>query len=278
MSARFLSDMQSQLKFEPPIFIAGPCAVEDDLQYMLDLAHAVKEAGAVGFRGGAFKPRTEPDSFRGLGKRGLEILARVKEETGLYIVTEVLYSKDVELVAQYADVLQVGSRSMQYFGLLEAIAERAPGKTVLLKRGFGNTKEEIIGAMHYLRKNNPDANLMFCERGIRTFTRKDYNRFTLDVNVIDDLRRDPDFPYTIIIDPSHPAGRADAVPALARAGFAAGAQGLLCEVKLDEEHVPLVDGEQTITVATLKTVLEQCRAIYSISNQTEIQPYHNPFE
>jgi 3-deoxy-7-phosphoheptulonate synthase len=207
-----------------PVVIAGPCTVESREQ-TLAVARACRAAGARMLRGGAFKPRTSPYSFQGMGKAGLEILAEARAETGLPIVTEVLDPRLVELVASVADVIQIGSRSMQNFPLLTE-AGRA-GKPVLLKRGFGATLEEWIYAAEYVALGGPPG-IIFCERGIRTFANGAYDRATLDVAAVHALRRLTPFP--VIVDPSHAAGHAELVPDLAAAALSLGVDGLLIEV------------------------------------------------
>src|SRR5512140_1990222 len=217
-----------------PAIIAGPCTVESREQ-TLGIARAVK------LRGGAYKPRTSPYSFQGLGKEGLEILAEARAETGLPIVTEVLDPRLVELVGSYADVLQIGSRSMQNFPLLTEVGRY--GKPVLLKRGFGATLEEWLYAAEYVALGGGVA-IIFCERGIRTFANGAYDRATLDLAAVQALRRLTPFP--VIVDPSHAAGQADFVPGLAAAALAQGVDGLLVEVVqpgADRSRVRC-DGEQ----------------------------------
>jgi 3-deoxy-7-phosphoheptulonate synthase len=202
--------------------VAGPCAVESRDQ-TLEAAHAVAAAGATMFRGGAFKPRTSPYAFQGLGQEGLRLLAEAREQTGLPIVTEALDARDIELVAEVADVIQIGARNMQNYALL-AEAGRA-GIPVLIKRGLSATLEELVLAAEYvLREGN--ENVVLCERGIRTF--ETAYRFTLDLLAIPVLKGMTHLP--VIVDPSHAAGRRDLVLPMSRAAAAAGADGIIVEV------------------------------------------------
>src|SRR5688500_8886770 len=218
--------------------IAGPCSVESRAQ-LLEIAHAVKEAGATGLRGGAFKPRTNPYSFQGLAEEGLKYLALAREQTGLAIVTEVMAVDQVKLVADYADVLQVGARNMQNFNLLNAVGDQ--GKPVLLKRGLSATLEEFLLAAEYImsRGNNQ---VMLCERGIRTY--EEYVRNTLALAAVPALQRASHLP--VVVDPSQGTGKSYLVDSMCRAAVAAGADGLIIDVHNDPEHA-LTDGAQSIT-------------------------------
>ncbi len=218
--------------------IAGPCSVENKAQ-LLETAHAVKAAGAVGLRGGAFKPRTNPYSFQGLAEKGLELLALARQETGLAVVTEVMAVEQVPLVAKYADVLQVGARNMQNFNLLNACGEQS--KPVLLKRGMSATLEEFLLAAEYIMAKG-NSNVMLCERGIRTY--EDYVRNTLALAAVPELQRVSHLP--VIVDPSQGTGKSHLVDSMCRAAVAAGADGLIIEVHNDPEHA-LTDGAQSIT-------------------------------
>jgi 3-deoxy-7-phosphoheptulonate synthase len=234
-----------------PVVIAGPCTVESREQ-TLSIARACKAAGARMLRGGAFKPRTSPYSFQGLGKAGLEILAEARAETGLPIVTEVLDPRLVSLVASFADVLQVGSRSMQNFPLLTEVGRA--GKPVLLKRGFGATLEEWVYAAEYVALGGC-LEIIFCERGIRTFANGAYDRATLDIAAVHALRQLTPFP--VIVDPSHAAGHAGLVPDLAAAALSLGVDGLLIEVVeagADRGRVKC-DGEQGIEPEELAAIV-----------------------
>jgi 3-deoxy-7-phosphoheptulonate synthase len=206
------------------VMIAGPCAVES-LDQTLNIARSVRDAGGLLMRGGAFKPRTNPHSFQGLGVEGLEILAEARRQTGLGIVTEVLDPRLVETVARYADMLQIGSRSMQNFPLLTEV-----GKTsmpVLLKRGWSATLEEWLCAAEYVAKEG-NRRIVLCERGVRASCHWSYARSVLDLNVVEPLRRATPFP--VVVDPSHATGQWSLVAPMSRAAVAAGAHGLLIEV------------------------------------------------
>jgi 3-deoxy-7-phosphoheptulonate synthase len=232
--------------------IAGPCAVESREQIMTTAA-AVKSAGARFLRGGAFKPRTSPYAFQGMKEEGLQLLAEARAETGLPIVTEVMDTRDVELVARYADVLQIGARNMQNFSLLEAVG--AQRRAVMLKRGLSATIQEFLMAAEYIVKQG-NYNVILCERGIRTF--ETMTRNTLDLGSIPLIKRLTHLP--IIIDPSHGTGDRLSVPALARAAIALGADGLMVEVHPQPEKA-LSDGPQSLTPAQFATLMESVRAI-----------------
>jgi 3-deoxy-7-phosphoheptulonate synthase len=232
--------------------IAGPCSVENRSQ-LLEIAHAVKEHGAVGLRGGAFKPRTNPYSFQGLAEKGLELLAEAREQTGLAIVTEVMAVDQVPLVARYADVLQVGARNMQNFNLLNAVGEQS--KPVLLKRGMSATLEEFLLAAEYiLSRGNP--NVMFCERGIRTY--EEYVRNTLALAAVPELHRVSHLP--VVVDPSQGTGKNHLIDSMCRAAVAAGADGLIIEVHNDPEHA-LTDGAQSITPQQFADMMKAIKRI-----------------
>jgi 3-deoxy-7-phosphoheptulonate synthase len=219
------------------ITMAGPCSVETELQLLATATH-VRRSGARVLRGGAFKPRSSPYAFQGLGLQGLKLLARAREETGLAIVTEVMSEEDVPLVAEYADILQIGSRNMENYSLLEAAA--LSGRPILLKRGMVATVADFLrSAQCVLSNGNP--NVMLCERGIRTF--ESATRNTFDVAAIALLKQISHLP--VIADPSHAAGHRDLVPALARIAVAAGADGLLVEVHPNPDKA-WSDGEQTL--------------------------------
>ncbi|MCX7016330.1 MAG: 3-deoxy-7-phosphoheptulonate synthase, partial [Candidatus Sumerlaeota bacterium] len=217
--------------------IAGPCAVESRDQ-ILRAAEAVKRAGAVGLRGGAFKPRTNPYSFRGLEEEGLELLVEAREATGLPICTEVMQVDDVELVAHCADMLQVGARNMQNFPLLEAVGRTR--KPVLLKRGMSATPEELLQAAEYIAKEGNKA-ILLCERGVRTF--ETFTRNTLSLAVVPHLKSLTHLP--VLVDPSHGTGRSDLVAPAMLGAVAMGADGLLVEVHPDPARA-LCDGDQSL--------------------------------
>ncbi|MEM9418310.1 MAG: 3-deoxy-7-phosphoheptulonate synthase [Planctomycetota bacterium] len=227
--------------------IAGPCSVEGEKE-ILEAAEAVKAAGGHALRGGAFKPRTNPYAFQGHGEDGLKMLAAARDATGLPIVTEVLTPSDVELVSQYADCLQVGTRNSQNFKLLEACGKQP--KPVLMKRGMSMTLDEYLQAAEYILAAG-NGNVILCERGIRTF--EDHTRNTLSLSVVPELHERTHLP--IVIDPSHGTGKAHLVPAMAKAAMACGCDGLAIEMHVDPEHA-LTDGAQSITPAVLADLME----------------------
>ncbi|HWT83221.1 MAG TPA: 3-deoxy-7-phosphoheptulonate synthase [Candidatus Methylomirabilis sp.] len=228
--------------------VAGPCSVESEDQ-ILETAKAVKEAGASILRGGAFKPRTSPYAFQGLGEEGLRLLAAAREETGLAIVTEVLKPEDVDLVAETADMLQIGARNMQNFALLKRAGEVK--KPVLLKRGISSTVQEFLMAAEYvLSEGNYDV--VLCERGIRTF--ETATRFTLDLNAVPVIKKLSHLP--IIVDPSHGTGHWEYVTAMAKAGIACGADGLMIEVHMRPE-VAFSDGIQSLKPALFRQLMQE---------------------
>src|SRR6185312_14348258 len=227
--------------------IAGPCAVETPEQ-TLESALLAKRAGATLLRGGAYKPRSSPYAFQGLALTGLRILAEVREQTGLPVVTEVLDVNDVDDVAEYADMLQIGARNMQNFGLLQAVG--GVGKPVMIKRGLSATYEEWLMAAEYVAQRG-NLDIVLCERGIRSFEPAIRNMF--DVSAVPMVQQLSHLP--VIVDPSHAAGRRDLVLPLARAGIAAGADGVMVDVHPHPEHA-LVDGAQALTGATLDELAE----------------------
>lgn len=220
-----------------PVIMAGPCAVESEEQ-ALAIAHIVKKCGARIFRGGAFKPRTSPYSFQGIGEKGLKILEKVRHETGLLIITEATDTENLAAVEKHTDIIQIGARNMQNYSLLR-LAGRAK-KPVLLKRGMAATIEEWLMAAEYIMSEG-NARVILCERGIRTFA--DNTRNTLDLSAISSIKEASHLP--IIIDPSHAAGRRDYVIPLSRGAIAVGADGLLIEVHNDPTHA-LSDGMQSL--------------------------------
>ena len=235
--------------------IAGPCAVENRTQ-IIEMAHAVREAGATALRGGAFKPRTSPYSFQGLGEEGLRYLAEAREATGLPIVTEVMDPALVPLVCEYADVLQIGARNMQNYALLHAVGESQ--HPVLLKRGMSNTIEELLMAAEYILSHG-NMRVMLCERGIRTF--ETYTRNTFDLNAIPVLKHISHLP--VIADPSHAVGKWEYVESVAMGAVAAGADGVILEVHLQPE-LAQSDGQQSLKperFAALVTKLRQLAPI-----------------
>ena len=232
--------------------IAGPCAVEN-LDQTLETAQAVKEAGCVGLRGGAFKPRTSPYSFQGLGVEGLKILAKAREETGLAIVTEVIGLEQLGAVVEYADVLQIGARNMQHYPLLEAVGKT--NKPVLLKRGMSASLDEFLLAAEYII-NAGNSQVILCERGIRTFEK--YVRNTLPLASVAALNDRTHLP--VVVDPSHGTGHAKLVGPMSLAAVAAGADALIIECHIDPEHAAS-DGAQSITPKALKDLMPKLKRI-----------------
>ncbi|MCK4591647.1 MAG: 3-deoxy-7-phosphoheptulonate synthase [Candidatus Latescibacteria bacterium] len=237
------------------VVIAGPCAVESREQ-TLEIARAVKQAGADMLRGGAYKPRTSPYEFQGLREKGLEILAEAKEKTGLPIVTEVMDPRLVGLVGQYADLLQIGSRNMQNFPLLVEVGRY--NKPILLKRGLCATLEEWLCSAEYIAKEG-NTEIILCERGVRTATSGEYDRYTLDLNVIRPTKVSTFLP--IIVDPSHSTGTAAMVPDASRAAISCGAQGLLIEVigEHTDRKTIKCDETQGIRPSILKKIITSVR-------------------
>ena len=234
------------------IVMAGPCAVESREQ-VLKAAEAVKKSGAKILRGGAFKPRTSPYSFQGLGEKGLEILAAAKEKTGLPIVTEVLEPADVPLVSQYADILQIGARNMQNFALLEAVGKIS--RPVLLKRGMMSTVEELLLSAEYILSNG-NYNVILCERGIRTFEK--YTRNTLDISAVALIKYLSHLP--IIVDPSHATGERKLIKPMSKAAIAGGADGLIIEVHPCPEEA-LCDGYQSLNLEEFDNLMEEVKKV-----------------
>jgi len=239
--------------------IAGPCAIESEAQ-ALEVAHAVARAGATLYRGGAFKPRTSPYSFQGLGEQGLKILAKVREETDLPIVTEVLDTETVDMVADYADCLQVGARNMQNFSLLKRLGKVK--KPVLLKRGMSATLEELLLSAEYLLSEG-NYQVMLWERGVRTFS--DHTRNTLDLSAVPYVQRISHLP--ILVDPSHGTGKRQKVLPLSRAAIAVGADGLIVEVHPHPEAA-LSDGPQAILPDMFAQLMEQVRLLAPVVGRT----------
>ncbi len=234
------------------LIMAGPCSVESRSQ-LLETAQAIKEAGAQVLRGGAYKPRTSPYSFQGLGEEGLELLAEARELTGLPVVTEVITHDLVPLVSKYADVLQVGARNMQNFALLHAVGESQ--QPVLLKRGNSATIEELLMAAEYILSHG-NRQVILCERGIRTF--ETATRNTTDINAIPVLKSLTHLP--VFLDPSHSTGHWEFVTPIARAGIAAGADGLIVEVHMEPDKA-LSDGGQSLKPERFAQLVRQVRAI-----------------
>lgn len=241
-------------------FVAGPCAVESR-EVLLEIATAVKDAGATMLRGGAFKPRTSPYTFRGLGEEGLAALREAGDLTGLPVVTEVLDTRDVELVARYADVLQVGSRNMDHFALLQEVGRQR--KPVLLKRGMAATLREFLAAAEYVLAGGNDQ-VILCERGIRTFGTETRN--TLDLAAVPALRTMTDLP--VLVDPSHASGRADLVRPLSRGAAAVGADGIMVEVHVRPAEA-LCDARQAILPAELAQLRAEIDALLGALRQVD---------
>lgn len=230
------------------VTMAGPCSVENEKQIM-DTAHAVAKAGAKILRGGAFKPRTSPYDFQGMEAEGLKLLAKAREATGLAVITEVMTDRDVDLVAEYADIMQVGARNMQNFALLKALGRC--NRPVMLKRGLSSTiKELLMSAEYIVAHGNP--NVMLCERGIRTF--ETATRNTCDIAAVPVLNELTHLP--VIVDPSHATGKRSLVPALARAAVAIGADGMIVEVHPCPEKA-ISDGAQSLTVEGFRDMMQQ---------------------
>jgi 3-deoxy-7-phosphoheptulonate synthase len=234
--------------------IAGPCAVEGEEQ-CLTIAKRVKDAGAQLFRGGAFKPRTSPYSFQGLGEEGLRVLAKVREETGMPVVTEALDTDNFGLVEEYADVIQIGARNMQNFSLLRRAGRSH--RPVIVKRGLAATIEEWLMAAEYIMEGG-NTGVILCERGVRTFAH--HSRNTLDLSAVAAVCKESHLP--VMVDPSHAAGRRDQVIPLSRASVAVGAHGLMVEVHHKPEEA-LSDGAQSLYPEQFEVL---CREIQAISN------------
>jgi 3-deoxy-7-phosphoheptulonate synthase len=235
---------------EKPVIMAGPCSVEDDLEGLLKVARAVKETGCEILRGGAFKPRTSPYDFQGLEETGLKYLAQAREETGLLIITEVVDSQDVDLVAKYADILQIGARNMQNFKLLKAVGKC--NKPVMLKRGPAATiREFLLAAEHIMHAGN--TNVILCERGIKGID-STYTRNTLDIAAVPIIKKYSHLP--VIADPSHGTGRRYLIEPMSKAALVAGAHGLMIEVHHDPDKA-YSDGAQSLNIDQFKEMMEE---------------------
>lgn len=246
-----------------PVVIAGPCSVES-VEAQIEAAMAVQAAGATILRGGAYKPRTSPYSFQGLGEDGLRALAAARDVTGLPFVTEVMEPDLVGIVAGYADMLQIGSRNMANFPLLKRVGQS--GKPVMLKRGFSATVEEFLMSAEYIMANG-NSQVVLCERGIRTFDTT--FRFNLDLNVVPGLKELSHLP--VVVDPSHGTGRRSMVKRMSMAGIAAGADGLFVEAHPDPDSA-LSDGYQTITPAELAQIVGGAHAVYTTLQDFDLNP------
>jgi len=243
------------------VVIAGPCSIESELQIM-ESARAVKSAGADMLRGGAFKPRTSPYAFQGLGLRGLKLLAQAGKDTGLPIVTEVIDPRDVSWVAEFADVLQIGTRNMQNFSLLKEVGQSS--RPVLLKRGMHSTLEEWLNCAEYiLSEGNP--NVILCERGIRTFEK--YTRNTLDLSAVPAIKELTHLP--IIIDPTHSTGRVNLIGPMSLAAVAAGADGIIVEVHHKPEEA-LCDADQALTPAIFADIMDRLRPLKAFMDKLPV--------
>jgi 3-deoxy-7-phosphoheptulonate synthase len=245
------------------VVMAGPCSVEGE-EMLLATAHMAREAGARILRGGAFKPRSSPYSFRGMGVEGLKLLAKAREETGLPVVTEVMTAEDVGVVAEYADILQVGARNMQNFILLDEVGKIR--KPVLLKRGFACTYEELLLSAEYIMAGGNNE-VILCERGIRTF--EDYTRNTLDLAAIPVIKRLSHLP--IVADPSHGTGRWHLVEPMALAAVAAGVHGLIIEVHPNPDKA-LSDGPQSLTFENFQKLMAGVRAVAAVVEKKVAPP------
>ena len=240
--------------------MAGPCAIESETQAMT-IAKLVKQAGAQIFRGGAFKPRTSPYSFQGLGLEGLKILAKVRETTGMPVVTEVMDDDTFDLVEEYTDIIQIGTRNMQNFSLLRRAGKAR--KPVMLKRGMAATIDEWLMAAEYILEGG-NTEVILCERGVRTFV--NHSRNTLDISAVPVVRKESHLP--IIIDPSHAGGRRDQVIPLSRAGVAVGAHGLMVEVHHAPENA-MSDGAQSLYPHQFEALCGQVQAIFDIFKEQQ---------
>jgi 3-deoxy-7-phosphoheptulonate synthase len=238
--------------------IAGPCAVENEKQ-TIETAIAVKNAGANMLRGGAFKPRTSPYAFQGLGLKGLKILEKAKRETGLPIVTEVIDSRDVSWISEYADVLQIGARNMQNFSLLKEVGKAE--RPVLLKRGMYSTLKEWLSCAEYILSEG-NRNVILCERGIRTF--ETYTRNTLDLSMVPAVKECTHLP--VVVDPSHGTGRKSLITPMSLAGIAAGCDGLIVEVHNNPE-VALSDKDQQFNPEEFKVFMKKVRKLSELMKQ-----------
>ena len=235
--------------------MAGPCAVES-YEVILEIARVVKKSGAVILRGGAFKPRTSPYSFQGLGEEGLNILKKAGDETGLPVVTELMDARDMPMVEKYADIIQIGARNMQNFNLLKEVG--LSKKPVLLKRGMSSTIKELLMSAEYILANG-NFNVILCERGIRTF--EEYTRNTLDLSCVPAVKELSHLP--IIVDPSHGTGRRELISPLARAAAAVGADGAMIEVHVHPEEA-LSDGAQSLDPAGFEQAMQQIKRYSNI--------------
>ena len=244
---------------EKVIMMAGPCSVES-MEQVMETAIAIREAGAHLLRGGAFKPRTSPYSFQGMGEEGLKILAAAREETGLPIVSEIMATDQIDLMCKYVDVLQIGTRNMQNYALLNAVGKT--NKPILLKRGMMSTIEELLMSAEYIMSNG-NHKVILCERGIRTFEK--YTRNTLDINAVPVLKELTHLP--VVVDPSHATGRWTLVKATSRASVAAGADGLIIEVHPNPAEATS-DGEQSLKPKRFAELMVEVRRVAEAIGRT----------
>ncbi|NQT00179.1 MAG: 3-deoxy-7-phosphoheptulonate synthase [Candidatus Omnitrophica bacterium] len=241
------------------VVMAGPCSVENE-HLLVKIAQKVKAAGATVLRGGAFKPRTSPYSFQGLGEKGLKYLARARKETGLLIVTELMDTRDMALVEKYADIIQIGARNMQNFNLLKVVGQSQ--KPVLLKRGISSSIKELLMSAEYILAEG-NFNVMLCERGIRTF--EEYTRFTLDISAVPAIKSLSHLP--VIVDPSHATGKWGLVADCSKAAVACGCDGLLIEVHTNPEKA-LSDGTQSLLPENFKKLMQVVKKVAGAVNRT----------
>ncbi|HDH01468.1 MAG TPA: 3-deoxy-7-phosphoheptulonate synthase, partial [Nitrospirae bacterium] len=238
---------------------AGPCAVES-LPGLLNIAEEVKKAGATFIRGGAFKPRTSPYTFQGLGEEGLKFLAEAREKTGMPVVTEIMDPRDIDVILKYADVIQIGTRNMQNFRLLSEVGSH--DKPIVLKRGLSATIKDLLMAAEYIMAQG-NNNVILCERGIRTF--ETATRNTLDLSAVPVLKKLSHLP--VVVDPSHGVGKWDLVAPMAKAAIAAGADGLMIEVHPKPEEA-LSDGEQSLKPDKFRTLMKELKAVAKAVGRT----------
>jgi 3-deoxy-7-phosphoheptulonate synthase len=261
-----LAGGQIQIGGPEVVIMAGPCSVESRSQ-IIESAIAVKEAGGKVLRGGAYKPRTSPYDFQGMGEEGLKYLAEAREITGLPIITEVMTVEQVPLVVEYADILQIGARNMQNYGLLNAVGK--VNKPVMLKRGLSGLIKELLMCAEYIASNG-NYNIMLCERGIRTY--ETATRNTFDLNAVPVLKQSSHLP--VVADPSHGTGYREFVPAMAKAAVAAGADALIIEVHADPDKA-VSDGRQTLSHADFAKLVRDLRRIAEAVDRTISEPAEN---
>ncbi|MCM1264898.1 MAG: 3-deoxy-7-phosphoheptulonate synthase [Candidatus Gastranaerophilales bacterium] len=246
-----------------PVIMAGPCSVEENIDGLLEVAHAVKEMGATVLRGGAFKPRTSPYDFQGMEEKGLKYLAQAREETGLLVATEVMDTLDLPLVCDYADIIQVGARNMQNFKLLKAIGKC--NKPVILKRGpAAGIKEFLLAAEHIMYNGNP--NVILCERGIKGFD-SGYTRNVLDIAAVGVIKKYSHLP--IIVDPSHATGKRYLIEPMSKAAIVAGADGIMMEVHNNPDKA-YSDGAQSLTISQFKSLMKHLSRLMEVLEEEDL--------